>query len=61
MGLSCLDSQVPVEDAFNQGIGNVIVGRVAGNFVNEDMTLGVFLKPATFEKSNLMESRPFFD
>jgi len=35
--LSCLDSRVPVEDVFDQGIGDVFVGRVAGNFVNEDL------------------------
>jgi len=28
---------VPVEDVFDQGIGDVFVGRVAGNFVNEDL------------------------
>ena len=35
--LSCLDSRVPVEDVFDQGLGDVFVGRIAGNFVNEDM------------------------
>jgi len=35
--LSCLDSRVPVEDVFDQGIGDVFVGRVAGNFVNTDL------------------------
>ena len=35
--LSCLDSRVPVEDVFDRGIGDVFVGRVAGNFVNEDL------------------------
>ena len=35
--LSCLDSRVPVEDVFDRGIGDIFVGRVAGNFVNEDM------------------------
>lgn len=29
--LSCLDSRVPVETIFNQGIGDLFVGRVAGN------------------------------
>ncbi|MBB6428896.1 carbonic anhydrase family protein [Algisphaera agarilytica] len=29
--LSCLDSRVPVEMVFDQGIGDVFVGRVAGN------------------------------
>jgi Carbonic anhydrase len=35
--VSCLDSRVLVEDIFNQGIGDVFVARVAGNFVNEDI------------------------
>lgn len=35
--LSCIDSRVPVEDVFDQGLGDVFVGRVAGNFVNEDL------------------------
>jgi len=35
--LSCIDSRVPVEDVFDQGIGDVFVGRVAGNFVNTDL------------------------
>jgi len=28
---------VPVEDVFDQGIGDIFVGRVAGNFVNDDL------------------------
>lgn len=35
--VSCLDSRVPVEDVFDQGIGDVFVGRIAGNFVNDDL------------------------
>jgi len=35
--ISCLDSRVPVEDDFDQGIGDIFVGRIAGNFVNEDL------------------------
>ena len=35
--ISCLDSRVPVEDVFDRGIGDVFVGRVAGNFVNVDL------------------------
>ena len=35
--LSCLDSRVPVEDVFDRGIGDIFVGRVAGNFVNTDL------------------------
>jgi carbonic anhydrase len=35
--LSCVDSRVPVELVFDQGIGDVFVGRVAGNAENVDM------------------------
>jgi carbonic anhydrase len=35
--LSCVDSRVPVEDVFDQGLGDVFVGRVAGNFANTDL------------------------
>lgn len=35
--LSCLDSRVPVEDIFDNGIGDLFIGRVAGNIVNEDL------------------------
>ncbi len=35
--LSCVDSRVPVEDVFDLGIGDVFVGRVAGNFENVDL------------------------
>ncbi|MEN0019524.1 MAG: carbonic anhydrase family protein [Planctomycetota bacterium] len=35
--LSCLDSRVPPEIIFDQGIGDIFVGRVAGNFENTDM------------------------
>jgi carbonic anhydrase len=34
--LSCLDSRVPVELVFDVGIGDVFVGRVAGNIENVD-------------------------
>jgi carbonic anhydrase len=39
--LSCLDSRVPVENVFDQGIGDIFVGRIAGNIENEDL-LGSF-------------------
>ncbi len=29
--LSCVDSRVPVEQVFDQGLGDIFVGRVAGN------------------------------
>lgn len=35
--LSCIDSRVPVEVVFDQGIGDIFSARVAGNIVNEDM------------------------
>ncbi len=35
--ISCIDSRVPVEDVFDVGIGDVFVGRVAGNFENTDL------------------------
>ena len=35
--VSCLDSRVTVESAFDRGIGDLFVGRVAGNFANTDM------------------------
>lgn len=35
--LSCVDSRVPVEDVFDQGIGDVFVTRVAGNFASTEI------------------------
>ena len=35
--LSCVDSRVPVEIVFDQGIGDVFVGRVAGNVEDVNM------------------------
>jgi len=35
--LSCIDSRVPVELVFDQGIGDIFSARVAGNIVNEDI------------------------
>lgn len=35
--LGCIDSRVPVEMVFDQGIGDLFVGRVAGNVVEEQM------------------------
>jgi len=35
--LSCIDSRVPVELVFDQGIGDVFSARVAGNIINEDI------------------------
>ncbi len=35
--LSCLDSRIPPEIIFDQGIGDIFVARVAGNFENTDI------------------------
>jgi len=35
--LSCIDSRVPAELVFDQGIGDVFSVRVAGNIINEDV------------------------
>ncbi len=35
--LSCIDSRVPAEIIFDQGIGDIFSVRVAGNFVNTDI------------------------
>jgi carbonic anhydrase len=34
---SCIDSRVPVELVFDQGIGDIFSSRVAGNVINEDV------------------------
>ena len=35
--LGCIDSRVPAEYVFDQGIGDIFNARVAGNFVNMDI------------------------
>lgn len=35
--LGCIDSRVPVEMVFDQGLGDLFVARVAGNFENIDI------------------------
>lgn len=35
--LGCLDSRVPAEIVFDTGIGDIFVGRVAGNAPNDDL------------------------
>jgi carbonic anhydrase len=35
--LSCIDSRVPAEKVFDQGIGDIFSVRIAGNFINEDI------------------------
>ncbi len=35
--LSCIDSRIPVEEVFDESIGDVFVARVAGNVVDDDI------------------------
>lgn len=35
--VACVDSRIPVEQVFDQAIGDIFVARVAGNFVNTDI------------------------
>ena len=36
--LSCIDSRVPVELVFDQGVGDIFSARVAGHIINEDIS-----------------------
>lgn len=35
--VSCIDSRIPTEIVFDQGIGDLFNARIAGNFINEDI------------------------
>lgn len=35
--LSCIDSRIPTEIVFDQGVGDIFNARIAGNFVNDDI------------------------
>ncbi len=35
--LCCIDSRIPVEIVFDQGVGDIFTARIAGNFVNDDI------------------------
>lgn len=35
--LSCIDSRIPTEIIFDQGIGDIFNARIAGNFINDDI------------------------
>ncbi len=35
--VSCIDSRIPTEIIFDQGIGDIFNARIAGNFMNEDI------------------------
>ena len=39
--LSCIDSRVPAELVFDQGIGDIFSVRVAGNIINEDVLASI--------------------
>lgn len=39
--LSCIDSRVPVETIFDQGIGDIFSARVAGNIVSTDIVASI--------------------
>lgn len=39
--LSCIDSRVPAEMVFDQGIGDIFSARVAGNVVNDDILASI--------------------
>lgn len=51
--LSCLDSRVPPEMIFDQGIGDIFVGRVAGN-VEDANLLGSFEFAAEVKETKLL-------
>ena len=46
--LACIDSRVPPEVVFDQGIGDIFAPRVAGNFVDGEL-LGSMEEPETLE------------
>jgi len=35
--VSCIDSRIPTEIVFDQGVGDIFNARIAGNFVNQDI------------------------
>jgi carbonic anhydrase len=35
--VSCIDSRIPTEIVFDQGVGDIFNARIAGNFVNDDI------------------------
>ena len=39
--LSCIDSRVPAEMVFDQGLGDIFSIRIAGNFINEDILVSM--------------------
>jgi len=51
--ISCIDSRIPTEIIFDQGIGDIFNARIAGNFVNEDI-LGSLEFACKLAKSKLV-------
>ena len=51
--LGCIDSRVPVETVFDQGIGDIFSARIAGNFANTD-TIGSIEFATKLAGSNLI-------
>lgn len=39
--LGCVDSRVPIEILFDQGVGDLFITRIAGNFENNDIIAGM--------------------
>lgn len=39
--LGCVDSRVPIELLFDQGVGDLFITRIAGNFENNDIIAGM--------------------
>lgn len=35
--VSCIDSRIPTEIIFDQGVGDIFNARIAGNFINDDI------------------------
>jgi len=52
--LCCVDSRIPVEQVFDQAIGDMFVARVAGNFVNTDIVGSLEFAVASGVKSILI-------
>ena len=52
--LCCVDSRIPVEQVFDQAIGDMFVARVAGNFVNSDIVGSLEFAVASGVKSILI-------
>ena len=49
--LSCMDSRVPPEMVFDQGIGDLFVVRIAGNIVDTDDLEASSTRPRSWDRS----------